>query len=123
MAVTFVRELLPDGKAAIKVSGAPFSPVWFRVRLLDRDIVHGASGEPPELLVKVEAYQVDSTGAVVINGEGPVVRRTITATSLAMGAVAMVGERRSIAKEAVMKAARSLMDIGTVVRMVKELVD
>ena len=123
MAATFRREVLTDGKAAIRVDGAPFSPVWFRVKLLDKDLVEGAAGEAPELLVKVAAYQVDATGAVILNGEGPVVRRFITATSLAMGTVAMTGEKRSIAKEAVMKAARSLADIGTIAQLANELVE
>ena len=123
MAVTFSRVLLPDGKPAIRVDGAPFSPAWFRVRLLDKHLVDGASGEPPELLVKVKAYQVDSVGVVVADGEGPIVRRLITAASLAAGTPAMMERRKSIVKEAVKKAARSLVDMGTVVQISREMVD
>ncbi len=123
MAVTFTREVLTDGKAAIRVDGAPFSPAWFRVRLLDKSLVEGASGEPPELLVKAAAYRVDAAGLDVVDGQGPIIRRLITAESLAAGGPAMTERRKSIVKEAVRKAARSLADIGTVAQMAKELVD
>ncbi len=117
------RVMLPDGKPAILISGAPFSPAWFRVRLLDKDIVDTTIGGSPELLLKVEAYRVDSAGATIPDGEGPTVRRYITAESLAVGAAAMTEERKSITKEAVLKAARSLVDLGTLPQMSRELVD
>lgn len=123
MPVTFTRVVLTDGKAAILVGGAPFSPAWFRVRLLDKDIMDKTIGGLPELLVKVEAYRVDAGGVITADGEGPTVRRFITAESLALGAAAMVNERKSIAKEAVKKAARSLVDIGSIAQMPKELID
>ena len=123
MPVTFTKQVLTDGKRAIRVDGAPFSPAWFRVRLLDKSLIDGASGEPPELLVKAAAYQVDATGATVTNGEGPVVRRYITAYSLSLGVASMSNEKKSIVKEAVKKAARSLADIGTVAQISREMVD
>ena len=123
MAVTFVREVLTDGKVAIRVDGAPFSPAWFRVKLLDKDIIDGASGEPPELLVKAAAYRVDASGVTVPGGEGPTINRFITAESLALGAQSMTNERKSIVKAAVKKAARSFADIGDIAQLPTELVD
>ena len=120
---TFNKVVLPDGKPAILVGATPFSPAWFRVRLLGKDIVNTTIGGPSELLVRVEAYQVDSAGAVIADGEGPVVERIITAESLAFGAAAMTNERVSIAKEAIRKAARSPVDIGSMAQMSRELVD
>ena len=117
------REILSDGKAAIRVDGHPASPLWFRVRLLDKSLRYGASGEPPELLVKVSAYQVDSSGAVIPGGEGPILRQSITAESLALGAQSMINERKSIAKQAIEKAVRSLVDIGNIAQLPTELVD
>lgn len=121
--MTFTREVLTDGKAAIRVDGAPFSPVWFRVKLLDKDIIDGAASEPPELLVKVSAYRVDASGLAMAGWEGPMVRRTITAESLALGSQAMLNERKSISKHAIKKAIRSIAEIGLVAQLGVELVD
>ncbi len=124
MAVTFVREILTDGKAAIKVNGAPFSPAWFRVRLLDKDLVYGPAGVgSAELMVRAAAYQVDATGATVADGEGPNIRRRITSDSLALGTVSMTNEKKSIARQAIKKATQSLVDIGAIAQMSSELVD
>ena len=123
MSITFTREVLTDGNPAIRIDGAPFSPAWFRVRLLDKDILDGAAGEPPELLIKAAAYRVDATGELITGGEGPLIRRSITAESLALGAAAMTGEKKSISKEAIKKAIRSLQDVGNIAQLSRELID
>ena len=123
MPVSFVKEVLADGKPAIRVDGHPDSPLRFRVRMLDRDLRYGASGEPPELLVKVMAYQVGPTGATVMGGEGPILRQSITAESLALGPQSMLNERISMSRGAIRKALRGLTDMGAVVQMSSELVD
>ena len=123
MAVVPVRVVLPDGRAAIRIDGHPGSPLWFRVRLLDKDLRYGASGEPPELLVKVIAYQVDSSGGAILGGEGPVLRRSITAESLALGMQSLTSEKISISRAAIKKAIKSLNDIGNTAQFPTELVD
>ena len=123
MALAFVRVLLADGKVAIRVDGHPSSPMWFRVRLLSKEMVESAANEPPELKVKIEAYQVDSNGAIIPDGAGPVLFRTITAESLALGAQSMQNERVSLSKDAIRKAVRSITEIGPIGQLGVELVD
>ena len=117
MAISATKVALGDGKPAIRVDGLPISPAYFRVKRMQIESTNYQEGVALNVVLKAQAYEVDSAGVVVLDADsnpikGGITKTSIVGDSLASGAVNLQSEWKALAKRALQKLVRSQEFVG-----------
>ena len=122
MAIDFVKVTLTDTKKAWRVDGIPDSPLYLRVRLLDKQQLFSDSGIR-DISLKAEAYQVDAAGVPTGTVDAPDITKTINGGALADGQITMSQQVQDLQQECIKAWVRFRKGMQDLDALPTELVD